>query len=482
MQPEQALQAPSPALQTPQSFHDSRGIQMSPDPQIDRGSQPRTISQAPQASQAAIVHLTAQRPQAGPTSRSLGIHQSPVQISPASQSHQTQLQQQPASQASRTPTPNRFRRHFTVHQTPPTEYPTSPHNWTSLQTGLHLTHVRSPRRVSSSPGPSPGKNRYYQFLSRFVVEPTEMKIHMGVSGLEFFIEQEDLARRPITSQPSELPVGELPMEVPVSRYFNHSQRYRLRMCGRNKLNDDEERAFDTAKWATSRTYWPSHITISLNGEIISPLLKQHFHKDLPIELTDALVKGVNTIKVHMPSFPQNIKENIAYFMAVELIVTLDHDSTRALVTSAPHISVDQTKAEIKRRLQLDIDEVIISSDTLTVSVADSFSSKIFDVPVRGRNCRHLECIDLENWLNSRPCKSSPEAGEPTMADTWGCPICGQDSRPSNLQIDDYFVQIRDKLLEERMGKVKKIQIAVDGTWKAIGLADEHTTSDKDGVN
>lgn len=305
---------------------------------------------------------------------------------------------------------------------------------------------------------------------------------MGVSGLEFFIKQEDLGRRPITSQPAELPVGELPMEVPVSRYFNHSQRYRLRMCGRNKLSDIEERIFDTAKWATSRTNWPSHITISLNGEIISPLHKQHFHNDLPIELTDCLVKGVNTIKVHVPSFPQNIKENIAYFMAVELIVTLDHDSTRALVTSAPHISVDQTKAEIKRRLQLDIDEIIISSDTLTVSVADSFSSQIFDVPVRGRNCRHLECIDLENWLNSRPCKSSPEAGEPTMADTWGCPICGEDARPSNLQIDEYFVQIRDKLLEERMGKVKKIQIAVDGTWKAIGVADEHTTSDKDGVD
>lgn len=308
-----------------------------------------------------------------------------------------------------------------------------------------------------------------------------MKIHMGVSELEFFIEQEDLGRRPITSQPSELPAGELPMDLPVSRHFNHSQRYRLRMCGRGKLSDDGDTAFDTAKWAISRTYWPSHITISLNGEIICPLFKQHFHKDLPIELTNSLVKGVNTIRVHMPSFPQNIKENVAYFMAVELIVTLDHDSTRALVTSAPHINVDQTKAEIKRRLQLDIDEVIIHSDTLTVSVADSFSSRLFDVPVRGRNCRHLECIDLENWLNSRPCKPSSEAGEPTMADTWGCPICGQDARPGNLQIDDYFVHIRDKLLEKRMSKVKKIQINVDGTWKAVEVADEHTTSDKDGV-
>lgn len=309
-----------------------------------------------------------------------------------------------------------------------------------------------------------------------------MKLHMGVNESEFFIEQEDLSRRPITSEPSELPVGELPMDLPVSRHFNHSQRYRLRMCRHGRLNDGEETPFDTAKWAISRTHWPPHIFLSLNGEMVFPLLEQHAHHDLPIELTNSLVKGVNKVKVHMPSFSQNIREKFAYFMAVELVVTLDHDSTRALVTSAPHVSVGQTKAEIKRRLQLDTDEIIIDSDTLTVSVADSFSSKLFDVPVRGRNCRHLECIDLENWLNSRPCKPSPEAGEPTMVDTWGCPICGKDARPGNLQVDDYFVHIRDKLLEDRMGNIQKILIAVDGSWKAVVVADGHAASDKDGVN
>ncbi|PTB36820.1 hypothetical protein M441DRAFT_83451 [Trichoderma asperellum CBS 433.97] len=487
IEPAQALQAPSPAFQILQGSDASQEAQIPRGSQIDQGPPPITISQRPQEPQTVIVPLTAQRSQVALTPQALRIHQSPVQIMQASQTHHTQSQQQPhlqnsASQTSRTPTPNRYSRQFTIRETPPTEYPSSPHDWTSLQTGLHLTHLRSPRRVSSSPGPGSGKNRYYQFFSRFVVEPTEMKPHMGVSELEFVIEQEDLSRRPVTSEPSELPVGELPMMVPVSRHFNHSQRYRLRMCERRKLSDDEETSFDTAEWAISRTHWPSYIFLSLNGEIVSPLLKQHYHNDLPIELTNSLVKGANKVKVHLPSFPQNIKKNIAYFMAVELIVTLDHGSTRALVFSAPHISMDQTKTEINRRLQLDTDEIIINSDTLTVAVTDSFSSKLFDVPVRGRNCRHLECIDLENWLNSRPSKPSPEAGEPTTVDSWGCPICGEDARPGNLQIDDYFVYIRDKLLEERRGNVKKIQITIDGTWKAVGVADENTTSDKDDVN
>ncbi|KAL6906677.1 hypothetical protein GGI43DRAFT_236964 [Trichoderma evansii] len=480
----QTFQAPSPSFQIPQSSNTARDTQVPRTPQIEQRPQPIAISQTSQ--ETVIVPLATPRSQVVMAPQALHIHQSPARILQTSQSHHTPLQQQPhlqnsSSQTSRTPTPNRYRRQFTIHETPPTEYPSSPHDWTSLQTSLHLTHLRSPRRVSSSPGPSSGKNRYYQFFSRFVVEPTEMTPHMGVSELEFVIEQEDLSRRPVASEPSELPVGELPMAVPVSRYSNNSHRYRLRMCERRKLSDDEVISFDAAKWAITRTHWPSYIYLSLNGEIISPLLKQHYHNDLPIELTNSLVKGANKVKVHMPSFPQNIKENIAYFMAVELIVTLDHDSSRALVTSAPHISVDQTKAEIKRRLQLDTDEIIVNSDTLTVAVTDSFSSKLFEVPVRGRNCRHLECIDLENWLNSRPCKPSPEAGEPTMVDTWGCPICGEDARPSNLQIDDYFVDIRGKLLVQRMGNAKKIQIAVDGTWKAVGVADGNTTSDEDSV-
>ncbi|KAL7967077.1 hypothetical protein HDV63DRAFT_396696 [Trichoderma sp. SZMC 28014] len=494
--PQHLQQSPQTALLQSQATPQAPQFQIERNPQQDNAQPPASQSndstplrlqscqQNTQPTQAPAFQTpqrcqSARDPQAVLVSQALGIRQSPVRILPASQP----LRQNLASQASSTPTTNEFRDHFTVHQTPPTEYPTDPHHWTSVQTGLHLTHLRSPRRVSSSPDTSPGKNRYYQFLSSFVVKPTEMKVHMGISELKFSIEQEDLGRRPIASEPSELPVGELPMDLPVSRHFNHSQRYRLRMCGRSKLGDNEGAVSDPAKWVTCRTNWPPHTILALNGEIISPLFKQHYHKDLPIELTHSLIEGMNTIKVHIPSFPQNIKENLDYFMAVELILTLDHDSARALVTSAPHVSVDETKAEIKRRLQLDIDdEIIIHSDTLTVSVADSFSSDLFDLPVRGRNCRHLECIDLENWLGSRPRKPSPEAGEPTMVDAWGCPICGEDARPGNLQIDDYFVQIRDKLLEDRMTKVNKIQISVDGTWEAVEEADANMTSDKDGVN
>ncbi|KAL7918713.1 hypothetical protein ACQKWADRAFT_303353 [Trichoderma austrokoningii] len=349
----------------------------------------------------------------------------------------------------------------------PSAYPFSPYGQPSLERGLHLTHLRSPRRVSSSRDPGSVNKRYYQFISRYVIEPTEIKAHMGLSQLEFFMEQEDLSKRPITSEPPELPMGELSMDLPISRHFNHSQRYRLRMCVCRQLKSDEEISIVRAKWPIIHTQWPSHCFITFNGEIMTPLLKQHFSVDLPIELTNSLVKGVNRVQVQLPGFSQNVRQNIAYYMAIEVVIALDHDSTCALVTSAPHFSFDETKNKIMRRLRLDTDEVIIESDTLTVSVTDYFSSKLFEIPVRGRSCLHLECLDLENWLNSRPCKPSPEAGEPTKVDVWGCPLCGEDARPCNLQVDDYFAQMRDKLLEQQMSNVKKIQLNSDGTWTTM---------------
>ncbi|KAM0257170.1 hypothetical protein ACHAQJ_004531 [Trichoderma viride] len=191
IQPVQAPQAsPSQAPQVPQGFHISQV------PQMPRGSQ------MSQELQAVMV------PQA------LQIHQAPAQQMQGPQSYYVQPQLQPgpqnsAAQWSHASTSNQPRPHFTTNVTPPTEYPSSPHDWTSVQACLHLTHLRSPRRVPSSPGPDSGKNRYYQFFSKFVVEPKEIKPHMGVSVLEFDLAQEDLDSLPITSPAPDPPVDGL---------------------------------------------------------------------------------------------------------------------------------------------------------------------------------------------------------------------------------------------------------------------------------
>ncbi|KAL7811004.1 hypothetical protein V8C44DRAFT_365252 [Trichoderma aethiopicum] len=310
------------------------------------------------------------------------------------------------------------------------------------------------------------------FFSAFAVEPREVLPQTGVTVLNFDVTQEEMDRLSITSRPPASPLDDpLITPLPVSRYFNDSLRYRLRMIIARKK--ESPTTIDAATWSRRGSYWPPHIFISINEKILHIRRKQHFHHDLPLELTDSLAKGTNKIKVSLPLFPQNLVHDIAYFMAVERIVTLDHDSVWDMVLSGPHVDEEATKKEICRRLTgLDTDEIVIESDALTVSVADQFSSTLFDVPVRGRNCRHLECFDLGHWLMTRPSKPSQGQGEPTTVDCWACPMCGSDARPCNVQVDDFFADVAKKLLASGNTGVRQIEVLADGSWKAIEEGNE----------
>ncbi|KAH0498544.1 hypothetical protein TgHK011_005796 [Trichoderma gracile] len=403
----------------------------------------------------------------------------PVQVPqvpslPFAQPQWLDLVRHPAPAPHHGPANGQYIPQFTTHPLPAGAEPFSPHDWTSVQAGLHLTGLRSPRRTTSSPGPGAQKHlsRYYQFFSRFAAEPREIPLQMGVTVIELDITQEEAGRLSITRRPPPSPLDDpFITQLPVSRHFQNSLRYRLRMCVSRK--QEGTMSFDAAKWTRGATYWPPHIFVSVNDEIIQVRRKQHFHRDLPLELTESLSEGKNQIKVNLPPFPQNLQQDVVYFMAVERVVTLDRSTVWDMVTSGPHVKAEVTKKEIRRRLSpLDTDEIIIESDTLTVSVADLFSSTLFNTPVRGRNCLHLECFDLGNWLISRPSKPSLSPGEPTAVDCWGCPICGSDARPCSLQVDDFFVNVTKKLMASGKMKVKKIEVHADGSWTAIEEGDE----------
>jgi hypothetical protein len=117
---------------------------------------------------------------------------------------------------------------------------------------------------------------------------------------------------------------------------------------------------------------------------------------------------------------------------------------------------------------------------LSIDITDPFSAITFTTPVRGATCTHLECFDLDNWLDTRPskgmqpCYDHPPAPckcklvpEPSDTDKWKCPICGKDTRPSSLKIDGFLLKVRQQLESEDKLHVKSVLVALDGTWQAV---------------
>ncbi|KEY69991.1 hypothetical protein S7711_04009 [Stachybotrys chartarum IBT 7711] len=348
------------------------------------------------------------------------------------------------------------------HNHPDNELPLGAHEWTSVQASLHLSGLRSPTRIPATLKAA----RSYQFLRDFATKPTLMVTETGPRMLQFSVTAQEIAMK---NRALDARQGGLP----INRFFDGSRRYRLRLC--KSTNDGTDIAIED--WSILPTVWPENIFILFNGQACFPLRKLHFRHDLPIELTDGVQTGMNEIKVSFPRLDGGVAPDTTYHMAVEIIETWYHDSVKAMVDEAAHVTIEDTMRNVRARLKPpEEDDIIVMSDSLAVSVADPFTSSRCIIPVRGRQCRHLECFCLETWLQTRTRKTRMvnsrveivnNEAEPCMVDVWKCPLCGLDARPPSLRVDDLFVMVGERLVKNRSLLVKKVLIREDGSWTPV---------------
>jgi len=364
------------------------------------------------------------------------------------------------------------------HATPPLDRSfIPPHGYVHLSqptlpnlTAAHQAHVRSPRLVPIDLSPAPGleedsSRRFYQVVKGFALNPTKIPASTALSKFEFTIPDEawDLIAQDKFTTTERLP----------SREFKQGTlQYRLR-CIQTK---EEVTKCMISEWSISDTVWPETVFLEVNGQHLEVRRKNHHGKDLPIDITRfmnqkfVLARGSkNILKVSIPRIRKSMRA-MFYFIAVEVIEILQHQQVMDMCTKQ-RISEEKILGDIKKSLagpSGDDDEISIMPDDLTIDLADPFTARIFEIPVRGGSCLHRECFDLETFLLTRNAKPKRQ-GQPCMIDVWKCPLCGRDARPYVLQVDDFLVSVRANLAEEKNFKglgVKAIKITPEGRWYA----------------
>ncbi|KAG6359375.1 hypothetical protein INS49_012896 [Diaporthe citri] len=188
-----------------------------------------------------------------------------------------------------------------------------------------------------------------------------------------------------------------------------------------------------------------------------------------------------------------------FHLAVEVVETLSHSAILEHVWTTGVVDSAQTLEKVRKRIDAVPDEdgiaVIdrsgVTASELSIDLTDPFSASIFSIPARGSACTHMECFDLETWLNTRPIKQAtchqhaltcPKRLEPSDPDKWKCPICFADARPRSLRIDSFLLSVRRQLEEQNKLDTKSILVAADGTWRPViePVDDEDAGSDGDG--
>lgn len=354
-------------------------------------------------------------------------------------------------------------------------------------TALHQAHLRSPRLVAADTHPEmtqdDSSHRYYQAVKRFALLPTKINSSVAFSRLEFVVSAVDIA----------LTAGDYLQghgQVPLREFRNGTLQYRLR-CVQTKKPDSKCSISD---WVVRDTVWPESASLDINNHHLEIRRKNHHGKDLPIDIT-SYVRAAgpnikNLISMSITRGRTKMRE-FSYYVAVEVIEILGHAEILDLCQQS-HIPASQTLDSIKRSLagtdDEDDDFAMVVSD-LAIDLADPFTARIFETPVRGINCLHRECFDLKTFLLTR--NSKPKRPEqPCMIDVWKCPLCTKDARPYSLRIDDFLASVRSSLESQGLLDVKAIWIGPDGKWRPkieerTGTADHDDSddsSDGEGMN
>ena len=240
----------------------------------------------------------------------------------------------------------------------------------------------------------------------------------------------------------------------------NSYTYRIK-CVKSKLGSEIP---STEEWAVSNHSWPLYIAILLNDQALDIRRQSHYGKDLPIDVTRIIKEGHNilTIAIMDPSPASNNNEQ--YLVGLEAIQTLSYSQTKFLIASLDMPTAQHRILSRARAATNDPDLEILQPE-LVIDLTDPFTANIFVVPVRGKDCTHIQCFDLDTFLSTRSggvTKDKPE--QPCSPDEFRCPICKGDVRPGSLVIDPFLESIRQKLQAIDRLDAKAVKMGVNGDW------------------
>lgn len=174
----------------------------------------------------------------------------------------------------------------------------------------------------------------------------------------------------------------------------------------------------------------------------------------------------NTLEI-ITKYPHDAVSSVGsqYAFAIEVIVVQNYDTILAQCQGRLISREMSLGAILKyRSSKLDnIGDITVRDATTNITIYDPIcQSEICKLPARGEGCRHRECFDLENFLQTRPRNPPSWSSEPNA---WKYPICLGDARPHRIVIDGFLNAVRDQLVLEGREQTRAIIINADGQWE-----------------
>jgi len=200
--------------------------------------------------------------------------------------------------------------------------------------------------------------------------------------------------------------------------------------------------------------WPNSLQFLANGgEVFSvkPPEEGHKRRDVPQPISPGLKIGMNAISVHLAD---------AAYSDFALAVVLTRPQSIADLTTQVVMCDEAAALERVRRLlskqpsrYQDEEIMCLTSDMLRLRCPITMDR--VQVPVRGKDCQHLQCFSLEAYVSSNRQMRA-------FNNRWQCPVCTLILRPADLCHDPYVARVAQGTAAD----IEEVLIAHDGSWSS----------------
>ncbi|KAG8200562.1 hypothetical protein JTE90_000635 [Oedothorax gibbosus] len=214
------------------------------------------------------------------------------------------------------------------------------------------------------------------------------------------------------------------------------------------------------------TNWPASVQVSVNATPLSIDRGENKASHKPLYLKEVCQPGRNTIQITVTACC------CSHLFLLQLVHRPTVRSVLQGLLRKRLLPADHCVAKIKRNFSsaaasnnaLNMEDGV-EQTAIKVSLKCPITFKRITLPARGQECKHIQCFDLESYL-----QLNCERG------AWRCPVCNKPALLEGLEVDQYIWGILTNLSNSDVEEV-----TIDGTasWKPVPV--KAVKEESDGV-
>ncbi|CAC5369214.1 ZMIZ [Mytilus coruscus] len=200
------------------------------------------------------------------------------------------------------------------------------------------------------------------------------------------------------------------------------------------------------------TNWPASVTVSVNANPLNIERGENKTSHKPLYLKDVCQPGRNTIQITVTACC------CSHLFVLQLVHRPSVRSVLQGLLRKRLLPAEHCITKIKRNFSNVAPNSLNGEDgveqtAIKVSLKCPITFRRITLPARGHECKHIQCFDLESYL-----QLNCERG------SWRCPVCNKTALLEGLEIDQYIWGILTNL---QTTEFEEVTIDPLAAWKPV---------------